>query len=82
MSVAQDDRLALTAKERLQLQAAPVQEVPDVYPATSVAVMQNHESLSPSRLVGKFDGSHWYDFLGINMYIPYWTADSAAAPIG
>jgi len=32
MSVAQDNRLALTAKERLQLQAAPVKEVPDVYP--------------------------------------------------
>eukprot|EP00434_Breviolum_minutum_P024149 symbB.v1.2.021318.t3/scaffold1837.1/size99322/6 len=32
MSVAQDNRLALTAKERLQLQAAPVKEVPGVYP--------------------------------------------------
>jgi len=44
MSVAQDNRLALTAKERLQLQAAPVKEVPDVYPAASVAVIQttNH----------------------------------------
>ena len=57
MSVAQDNRLALTAKERLQLQAAPVKEVPGVYPAASVAVIRNHESLSPSRRIGKFDGS-------------------------
>ena len=73
MSVAKDKTLALTAEERLKLQAAPVKEVPDVYPAASVAVMQNPQLMSAYRGIGEFHGSHRYHFWGINMYALNWT---------
>ena len=68
ISVAKDETLALTSEERLKLQAAPVKEVPDVYPAATVVVMQAPERMSTSRRIGDFHGSHWSHFRGINMY--------------
>ena len=83
MSVAKDKTLALTAEERLKLQAAPVKEVPDVYPAATVAVMRNPELCQlPVELGSSMVATGITFWVSICTPSIGRTADSAAARIG